>query len=90
LGTPATPAAGGGGGSGLTPIQNEVKDARTNIKYAKLNPFDVGFETALPTIMENYWKGRESEFAIPVADQIAEWQRFRQPGGFSSQVNIGV
>jgi hypothetical protein len=84
LNTPGRPATGGSG------LQNEVLGDRTNIKYAKLNPFDVGFDTNLPTIMENFWKGRESEFAIPVADQIAEWQRFRMPGGFSSQVNIGV
>ena len=62
---------------------------RRQVKYPKLNPYDVGYFNESPTIREVFEKGRQAQFGIPVQDTQHEAIRNRLPGVPRSSVRLG-
>ena len=52
--------------------------------------FNVGFQNVLPSLRERFIKGQQSRFGVPIADQLAEINRFRLPTFDRNQVNFSI
>jgi len=74
----------------LQPYIQQVAGIRQNVQYPQLNPYDVAFGRQLPTIRDLFFGGRQSQFGIPLQDQLFEQARYQLPGASRSQIALGL
>jgi len=79
--------------SGDQPFLDRIRAIRTGISNPAPVPgggFNVGFQNVLPSLRERFIKGQQSRFGVPIADQLAEINRFRLPTIDRNQVNFSI
>lgn len=78
---------------GDQPFLDRIRQLRQGVDSSAPIPgggFNVGFTNVLPSLRERFIKAQQSRFGVPIADQLAEINRFRLPTLDRNQVNFGI
>lgn len=72
------------------PYLGEVRNLRQNVQYPQLNPYSTKFGFTPPSLVDRFYAGRQTQFGIPVADQLAEQQRYQLRGTSRGAFSLGI